>query len=324
MLGAAVTGLSWLSLQPTLGMLLEVARRSPGVTDGVIRAQRVLPVVLALDVLAATGLVFVVLYLTVGRPLAALEELIGHLVRPELGLGEAPSGPLVSRISRSLRDTTAALAVERTQNLKQLAELRSANAQLLRAQTELVASDRLATVGKLAAGVAHEVGNPLAGLLGYLSIARMNASPELVDLLDRSEAQVSRIDGIVRSLLELGRPSRGRPVPVELKGIVDAVLSLLGASPELIDVTRHVEVEPGLVVRAEPGPLSQVLINLVRNAAQAMGGRGALWLTARAEGGLVAITVRDSGPGIPLAVLPRLGEETRRGRRFVHVLDQQP
>jgi len=308
MLGAAATGLSWLSLQPAVRTLVEVARVDPVRGEAVLRVTRAMPVILTVDVLGATALVFLVLFFTVGRPLAALDELIGQLARPQLGFGDAPSGPLVSRISRTLKDATTALAAERAQREAQLTELRSANAQLLRAQTELVSSDRLASVGKLAAGVAHEVGNPLAGLLGYLSILKGKVNPEAKELVDLSVVQVERIDGIVRSLLELGRPSRGKPAPVELARVVDDVLRLLGASPELRGVERTVEVPAGLVVLAEVGPLSQVLINLVRNAAQAMNGSGRLWLRAEVRDGKAALELRDSGPGVPADVLPKLFE----------------
>lgn len=308
MLGAVATGLSWLTLQPALRTLLGVARSLGAGQGAVARITQVLPFALAIDVLAATALIYVVLVFTVGRPLQGLEALVAQLARPELGLPDVPQGPLLSRVGRSLRQATEAVAQERAQNVAQLAELREKNEQLVRAQAELVASDRLATVGKLAAGVAHEVGNPLAGILGYLSIARGKVSPEVKDLLDRSEAEVQRIDRIVRSLLELGRPSRGAPQPVELAQVVQAVLSLLAAGQELDGVERTVTLEPGVVVRAEAGPLSQVLINLVRNAAQAMQGRGRLWLVTRSEGGRGLLEVRDSGPGIAPETLPKLFE----------------
>ena len=90
--------------------------------------------------------------------------------------------PLLSRIQASLRRTTEALRNEKRVTAEQLEELRQANTRLQQAQIELVASERLATVGRLAAGVAHEVGNPLAGILGYLSLARARTTEPTVDV----------------------------------------------------------------------------------------------------------------------------------------------
>ncbi|MBS1152232.1 MAG: sensor histidine kinase, partial [Myxococcaceae bacterium] len=156
----------------------------------------------------------------------------------------------------------------------------------------------------------HEVGNPLSGILGYLSLMRSRAggSEETLDLVKRIEAEVQRIDQIVRSLLELGRPSRGQPGPVELAGLIDTSVKLLSSGPEFRNLTWRVEVEPALYARCESGPLSQVMINLLINAAQAMGGQGALELTAAAVDGRAELRVRDHGPGLPPDVQGRLFE----------------
>ena len=189
---------------------------------------------------------------------------------------------------------------------------------LSRAQTELVAAERLATVGRLAAGVAHEVGNPLAGILGYLSLARMKApSPELKDYLERIDQEVQRIDRIVRGLLDLGRPETSSPLPVEVGTVVETCVRLVRAAPELTGVTVALDLEPGVVARAETGPLSQILINLLLNAAQAMGGQGRVEVLSRRAGDVVQVLVVDAGPGISSEVMARLFEPffTTKGRQ---------
>jgi signal transduction histidine kinase len=195
--------------------------------------------------------------------------------------------------------------------------LREANARLARAQTELVSSERLATVGRLAAGVAHEVGNPLSGILGYVSLARMKANtPELKDFLERINHEVQRIDRIIRGLLDLGRPGSASLGPVEVGSVVETCVRLVRAAPELAGVTVELGLEPGLVARADPGPLSQIVINLLLNAAQAMGGQGRVRVTTRREDGEARVVVEDAGPGIPVEVMPRLFEPffTTKGR----------
>lgn len=266
---ALTVGPTWVSLQPVL------ARASRGA-----EWQRADSLVLGLDLAVSALLVFLILNVFIGRAVARTEAAVK-------------------------RRWGAEIAVEREMNERRLEELTRSNETLVRLQAELVAADRLATVGKLASGVAHEVGNPLSGILGYLSVLRMRAkdNAEVQDLLTRVEAEVQRIDSIVRSLLELGRPSRGKAQPVDVRPVIDSCVRLLGAGREFQNVRVKVEGPGALWLRAEPGPLSQVLVNLLINGAQAMSGRGELTI-ALEEGG--RIVVDDSGPGIPAEVRARL------------------
>ena len=314
MFGVVATAISWITLQPALSKLLAAVQRlSPN--DGpqwvmAARLQRVLPFYLALDLVVVTVFGYFVLQWMVGRPLRAAEQSIERLSHANLDVKWEVGGPLMSQFQRALKRMAEALQSEQTTTRNQMAELRSTNVQLMRAQSELVASDRLATVGKLAAGVAHEVGNPLSGILGYLSLlrSRPGATDETLDMVKRIETEVQRIDQIVRSLLELGRPSRGAPGPVELESLIDSNVKLLSSGPEFKNLKWKIEVPPSLFARCESGPLSQVVINLLINAAQAMGGEGTLELSAAAVDGQVVLKVRDHGPGLPPEVLPRLFE----------------
>jgi C4-dicarboxylate-specific signal transduction histidine kinase len=286
---------TWASLQPLL-------RRAAVPGDWVGLSQ----LVLAADFVLSALLTYLLLHFTFARPIerigASVRELVGH---------DDHGGPLLLRLDRALRRLSLDLASERLLNQQRLSELTASRDSLVRLQAELVANDRLATVGKLAAGVAHEVGNPLAGILGYLSVVRMRAreSPELLDLVSRIEAEVQRIDLIVRSLLELGRPSRGPTGPLDVRTVIESSVRLLGASREFEGVKLELDVPPSLWLRAEAGPLSQVLINLLINAAQAMKGQGTIWIRGGAEEGRRGfVVVEDAGPGLSDAIKARLFE----------------
>ncbi|MCP3143995.1 sensor histidine kinase [Pyxidicoccus xibeiensis] len=324
LLGSLSTGLTWLSVQPVLIRLLDVVRRlaPPGSAEAEVlaRVKGLLPLALGLDLVALTVLAYVVLDLTVGRPLRSTEAVVEQFGRLELDahLVPAQGGPLLSRMQRALRRMAEALQAEQTLTRSQMESLREANARLARAQTELVSSERLATVGRLAAGVAHEVGNPLSGILGYVALARTKAStPEVKDFLDRIDHEVQRIDHIIRGLLDLGRPGSASLGPVELGAVVETCVRLVRATPELAGVTVELGLEPGLLARADPGPLSQILINLLLNAGQAMGGQGRVHVTSRREGDEAWLVVEDAGPGIPPEVMERLFEPffTTKGRQ---------
>ncbi|OJT27368.1 two-component sensor histidine kinase [Archangium sp. Cb G35] len=315
LLSVVGTGFTWLTLQRPLLTLLEVARHgsAPGSLEAAVLSRTLgsLPFLLMLDLVLLTLLAYGVLDFMVGRPLRRTEVVVEQLGRLELDVSvpESP-GPLLSRIQRALSRMAAALQEEQETTRRQVEALRAANARLAQAQTELVSAERLATVGRLAAGVAHEVGNPLAGILGYLSLAGARVKdPEVQEYLGRIDHEVQRIDGIVRGLLEIGRPAREQLGPVEVGNVVETCVQLVKVGRDFSRVRLELDLTPGLLARADSGPLSQIVINLLLNAVQAMGGEGLVRLATRSsEEGEVMLVVEDTGPGIPAEVMPRLFE----------------
>lgn len=305
LLGLLATGITWLSVQPILARLLTPAHP---LTSGLRAA---LPGLVLMDWIVTSLIFFGVMYLVVARPLQLAEGSIDRLGRLELD-APLPAGtsPLFDHVQTALRRTAEALRGERELTRAQVEELRKVNDTLAQAQTELISAERLATVGRLAAGIAHEVGNPLSGILGYLSLIRSRAagSPKILECIDPIEREVQRIGGIVRGLLDLGRPSTQKPEPVELGPLIESIVRLAASGAEMEAVRVSVEVPPGLVAITSQGPLSQVLLNLLLNAAQAMEGNGQVEVRASREGAEIRVTVEDAGPGIAADVLPRLFE----------------
>ena len=308
-------GIAWLTLQPVFLRLVGALRRvapsgSPG-SELLRQFRALLPVYFALNLLLLTVISYLVLYLMLGRPLRRTEAAIEQLGRLELEMPlETQGGPLLARVQAALKRMAEALQREQATTRRQLAELTTANERLTRAQTELVSAARLATVGELAAGVAHEIGNPLSGILGYLSLAKSygSQSAPLRDCLQSIDGEVHRITRIVRGLLDLGRPPQGLVGPVDLIPLVETCVKLVSAGPDFRQVQVDLLLEPGLVARAESGSLSQVLINLMLNAAQAMHGEGKIVVRSRRLDSQVLVEVEDSGPGIPADLLPKLFE----------------
>jgi two-component system, NtrC family, sensor kinase len=304
--GVLAVGVCFVSVAPLLDGLADALVALGGPSAMANRVREMVPGIAVLDGVVIGGLLFLALLSMIGFPLGRMGAVIESLERERFE-GLESEGPLLARAGASLRSLSRALAAERQTNQTQLNELRQANAGLQRLQNDLVSADRLATVGKLAAGVAHEVGNPLAGILGYVSVLRARTQgEESVDLLNRVEAEVQRIDVIVRSLLELGRPARGGAEPFDARVVVDAATSLLRASADLQNVKVSVRAPEHLWVRGESGPLSQVLVNLLLNAGQAMNGQGEVAVILESEP--PRVIVEDQGPGIPPDVLPRLFE----------------
>lgn len=309
--GVLGTGLTWLTLQPVVYGLVKALGHGAPARETAAHLRTLLPLVLCADALVLVGVTYFMLYLTIERPLAVAQRSVEQLERLDLDSPFVSSGgPVLARFQGSLRRATEGLREQQALTRARLLELQRSNDRLSAAQTELVASERLATVGKLAAGVAHEVGNPLSGILGYVSLVRgrMKDQPDLDEYLSLVENEVSRIDRIVRQLLELGRPSQPRMQPVLLLGLAQTCVQLVRGGPDFEHVEASVDLESQLLVRADPGPLSQVFLNLLLNAAQAMGGRGSLRVHARVEGERVRVLVDDTGPGIAASALPQLFE----------------
>ncbi|MCM2307491.1 MAG: cache domain-containing protein [Sulfuritalea sp.] len=195
------------------------------------------------------------------------------------------------------------------------AELAAANQTLRSAQQRLVMSEKLAAIGQLAAGVAHEINNPVAVIQGNLDVLRETlgaAAEPAMDEIRLIQDQVFRIRLIVTKLLQFARPAEyvGYLEPVRLDQVVQDSLVLVAhqlkkTCVEVVQVTPATR--PVTINRNE---LQQVLINLIVNALQAMPEGGTLLLTTgdREENGIPGgyVAVADSGPGIPPEIRERL------------------
>lgn len=170
-------------------------------------------------------------------------------------------------------------------------------------------ADRLASVGQLAAGVAHEINTPLANMsLVAESIKRRTQDPWLSKRADAILSQVEVAARIVRGLLEYSRRSEPHLVDLDLSQVVaDSIEFIQGKQTPEVELEIHTAQEP-LPISGDRGQLMQVLANLLNNAYDAVGGQGRIVVRARRDGVFAEVEVADSGPGIPPDVLPRLFE----------------
>ena len=173
-------------------------------------------------------------------------------------------------------------------------------------EMRMIASDRLAFLGQLVAGVAHEISNPLAGVAGCaeaLAAIALRAPGEAArrqatEFRDLVRSEVARCERLLRSLLESARPSPGRGADVG--ATVGAVLRLLERHPAFQRVRVVSRLQAGLPEAAiEPDSLRQVVLALAVNAARAMSAHGTLTLRGGREGHALRLDVIDTGPGVP-------------------------
>jgi len=178
-----------------------------------------------------------------------------------------------------------------------------------RIREELNRRESLAAIGEMAAAVAHEIKNPLAGIAGAVEVLgrRFPADDARSEIVTEIHHQVRRLDDTIRELLVFARPPRPRPVPVDLREFSDRILRVLAEEPDLKAHRLEVVIPHGTLVRADPQLLENILVNLLLNAGQALGARaGRIRLQAAERADKTLVSVADDGPGIPEDVLPRL------------------
>lgn len=177
------------------------------------------------------------------------------------------------------------------------------------ARSNLVAAERMAAVGRMAAHVTHEIRNPISALglnvelLEEELLMMSEEATEARQLLRAIRGEVDRLAGLSEQYLSLARRPTRQLEPSDLGGLVQGLLAFLRPELEKARVQSRVEVEAGLPeVDLDEAQFRQALLNLVRNAREAMVTGGELWVhVERAEGG-VEILVEDTGPGIPVEV----------------------
>jgi two-component system NtrC family sensor kinase len=194
---------------------------------------------------------------------------------------------------------------------KHIASLEETNRELQRARAELIRSEKMASVGQLAAGLAHELGNPLAALIGYLDFLKQKIeSHSDKDIIERSLVETHRIDFLVRELLDFSRPSESsQQESVDLLMALNSSVQLLKNQGALTDIEiNNVLPEALPPICIDPNKLQQVLINLLLNAAQACAKQGEITLSAGNDGTCFWVGIRDNGCGIAAADLNKIFE----------------
>jgi len=277
---------------------------------------------LAAALVSAITLLFV--WLVVRRP---IRELIA-------GTRRVSSGDLDFRIPVRSHDELGALASSFN---KMTHDLSSANAEVLtwahtledrvrhksqeleRAYSSLVASEKMASLGKLAATVAHEINNPLFGMLTYarLTLKRLAETgidpvqkEEMMEDLRVIERESRRCGDIIKNLLTYVRQAPPKPQRADLNQIVGRALGLVRHKLDLQGIDCEESLAPDLApVWCDPGQIQQVAVVLLMNATEAMAHGGQMLVTtSAAPGGGVRLVVADNGGGIPEDVLPHIFE----------------
>lgn len=206
-------------------------------------------------------------------------------------------GNMIERISKDKQELELTVS-----------SLEKANQNLKQAQQDIIRAEKLASVGRLAAGIAHEIGNPIAIVIGYLELLRQNDIEEedKRDFITRTQSEINRINGIIRQLLDISRPSESEPKVVSVHDIILDVLNVFKFQPIMSKIHSEIHLDAAQdQVMANPDQLRQIFLNLMMNAADAIaekhkegGGEIRIDTEVISDSSCLKITYSDNGAGI--------------------------
>jgi signal transduction histidine kinase len=289
----------------------EVAARSAEVVRGIA---------LYMGVFALALLVFAYIALTraIVRPIEKLARAADRVASGARAL-ELPSAGAreIAELGASVRAMASRLLAEEKALRNKVDELTTTTRRLGETRTQLEGSERMASVGRLAAGVAHEIGNPIAAIMGMHDLLDDSETPDetRADFLERMRKETERIHVVVRDLLDYARPegvTAAAQQSADVAEIVSDAAALVRLQKEWKGIDLNVEIVRGLHVRLSPQRLTQVLLNLLLNAGAALADkpsdakRTVTVRGLRSEGGRARIEVEDDGAGVPADMRERI------------------
>jgi two-component system NtrC family sensor kinase len=295
---------------------------------GTIReSQKIVLFYILLNTLLLGLLGFYLLHRSLIRPINRLVKRAEEFKEGETFFLTSTSGQNeFGKLSRALNLMLRGSEESKAELKKSIGSLEKANVELRQAQEEIIRSEKLASIGRLASGIAHEIGNPIGIVLGYLDLLKGNElnKEERSDIIDRIGEEIDRVNRTIRNLLDFSRPSKGEVKEVSVHQTITDMLAMLKPQPMMADVALTLDQGADRdTVLADPDKLKQVFLNIVMNSLDAMeadqagDGISQKALSIRTElapdaqsgeknGHRVRIHFIDNGPGIPAEAIHRI------------------
>ena len=205
-----------------------------------------------------------------------------------------------------------------------IGSLKNANKELKKAQNDVIRAEKMASVGRLTSGIAHEIGNPIGIVLGYLDLLKQSdlSAADRSDFIDRSEKEITRINNIIRQMLDMSRSSPGEAKQVSMHQLLEDLVSVFSYQPAAAHINIHYTLGAvNDIVFADPDQLRQVFLNILLNAVDEVNAHSAndAWIKIITEQSrldtdeshlsgqaAITVTIEDSGPGIDPSHLPHI------------------
>lgn len=275
--------------------------------------------------LLIAALTWLLVWQVVARPVKVLRQATEHLAQGDLGYQiSVESHDEIGELASSFNAMSSQLKAEHSENVAWTHTLEERvdqkTRELKRAHEHALHTEKMASIGKMAAVLAHEINNPLSGILTYAKLLRKwinnddagkSRQRDISDSLDLIAAESRRCGDLVKNLLTFSRTTPINLQSTNLNGVIQQALRLIQHQLDLTNVQVQLQLEPDLAnVICDGAQIEQVLLALMMNALDAMPQGGNLWVSTAqdAEANLVRIVVRDDGTGISPEILPRLFE----------------
>lgn len=254
-------------------------------------------------------------YILSRRVIKPVHELIR--TTEEIGRGRFPSktdlGGVkeINQLNSALKKMYDEIEISKMKLKGNIQALEESNQALLRTQRELIASEKLASLGKLSAGVAHEIGNPLSAIRGYVEVVKkgyMLPDNQRAEFLTSIEKEVERIDRIIRTLLNYSRPKGFELKEVDVNDTIREAAEIVNTQGLLKNIDLKLELSTELSpVEVDPNQLSQVFINLILNARDSIVQDGTIIISSsKTPNEWIEVVVKDNGAGIPKEIIDKI------------------
>ncbi|WP_303720269.1 sensor histidine kinase [Malonomonas rubra] len=282
--------------------LLEISYSLDDIRQRLLLSQRLILIYVVLYGMVLVLVGYYLLQRNVIRPARDLVQATEKVGSGNLETWLPVAGPTeIAQLASSYNNMVEALRRSHAESEAHIAALEKANRELHRTRDELIRSEKLASVGQLAAGLAHELGNPLAAVIGYLELLKHQLlEGAQKDIVGRSLAETARIDFLVRELLDFSRPDENAQIEgLNIAEVLWASVQLLSNQGALGKVEIIETLPKNLaLVRVNRNKLQQVFVNILLNAVQACGDTGWIKLTGGQGEKAVWVSIEDSGDGI--------------------------
>ncbi|MGB9082862.1 MAG: ATP-binding protein [Desulfuromonadaceae bacterium] len=280
------------------GLLLSLAPEKARLN----RSREMLMAYFVLDFILLLGLGSFVLSRIVVNPINRLLAATGKITGGQYGQKLNVSGSAeLARLAVAFNEMASTLRNKDHLVTEQMAALKRVNSDLSQAREETIRTEKMASIGLLAAGMAHEIGTPLASIMGYaeLSAGEQPDNPAIQDYSRRIAEDCSRIDRIVRGLLDFSRPRMVSGESADVRDVVLSTVDLMTQQGVFKQLNLNKEIDEGLPpARCDHHQLQQVVINLLLNSRDATPAGGTITVRVGRDGAHIRLDVIDSGAGI--------------------------
>ena len=283
----------------------------------IIHAISIISFYILMNALVLLGFGLYIFHRRVIGPINKMVESVAEIGEGDrLPVFEETRGNELGRLSKAINIMLQRLEENKKELRKTIRSLEDANQNLNKVQKELIHSEKMASVGRLASGIAHEIGNPLGIVLGYLDILKTDKMDDTSrkDLLERMETELVRIRSIITRLLDFARPGKGKKEETDLHKLLEETCSLIRhhCSKKGIELILDLNAE-NPIIYSDPNQLKQVFLNLFFNSIDSIEGDGKVAVrTYKLEDETskkvkkVVVEIEDTGHGIPRESLDKI------------------